>query len=110
MKFFVVTTTGYYWQAIKSFVKFVNRQHKYVWSCVEKLKYRIINRMFKLWKKILEHVKDYCEEAAIHGLRHIVSQRLAIFERSVSLGMDMKLLQTHHMCCSKATVLKFYTL
>ena len=66
--------------------------------------------MFKLWKKILEHVKDYCEEAAIHGLRHIVSQRLTIFERSVSLGMDMKLLQTHHMCCSKATVLKFYTL
>ena len=56
--------------------------------------------MFKLWKKILEHVKDYCEEAAIHGLRHIVSQRLAIFERSVSLGMDMKLLQTHHMCCN----------
>ena len=66
--------------------------------------------MFNFWKKILEHVKDYCEEAAIHGLRHIVSQRLTIFERSVSLGIDVKLLQTHHMCCSKTTVLKFYTL
>ena len=43
--------------------------------------------MFNFWKKILEHVKDYCEEAAIHGLRHIVSQRLTIFERSVSLDI-----------------------
>ena len=32
---------------------------------------------------LLRHVKEYCEEAAIHGPQHIVSPRLAILERLV---------------------------
>ena len=40
--------------------------------------------MINLCKKIAEHIKEYCEEAAIHGPQHIVSQRLAIFERLAS--------------------------
>ena len=40
--------------------------------------------MINLCKKIAEHIKEYCEAAAIHGPQHIVSQRLAIFERLAS--------------------------
>ena len=43
----------------------------------------IIIRMVNVFKIILQHIKEYCEEAAIHGPQHIVSQRLAIFERLV---------------------------
>ena len=43
----------------------------------------IIIRMVNFLKIILQHIKEYCEQAAIHGPQHIVSQRLAIFERLV---------------------------
>ena len=33
---------------------------------------------------ILQHIKEYCEQAAIHGPQHIVSQRLSRLERLVS--------------------------
>ena len=36
-----------------------------------------------MFRILLRHIKEYCEEAAIHGPQHIVSQRLAIFERLV---------------------------
>ena len=47
----------------------------------------IIIRMINVCKLILRHVKEYCQEAAIHGPQHIVSPRLAIFERLVLLPM-----------------------
>ena len=39
--------------------------------------------MINIFRILLRHVKDYCEEAAIHGPQHIVSPQLAIFERLV---------------------------
>ena len=47
----------------------------------------IMNRVVNVCKKILQHVKEYCQEAAIHGPQHIVSPRLAIFERLVLLPL-----------------------
>ena len=44
----------------------------------------IINRMVNIFKHILTHVKEYCEQAAIHGPQHIVSERLSRLERLVS--------------------------
>ena len=41
-------------------------------------------------KKILQHVKEYCQEAGIHGVQHIASPRLAIFERLVSKSFSWK--------------------
>ena len=38
-------------------------------------------KMVNIFRILLQHVKEYCEEAAIHGPQHIVSPRLAIFER-----------------------------
>ena len=43
----------------------------------------IMNRVVYFCKKILQHIKEYCQEAAIHGPQHIVNQRLAFFERLV---------------------------
>ena len=43
----------------------------------------IMNPLVYICKKILQHVREYCQEAAIHGPQHIVNQRLAIFERLV---------------------------
>ena len=43
----------------------------------------ICNGMFYFCRKILQHVKEYCDQAAIHGPQHFVSERLAIFERLV---------------------------
>ena len=40
-----------------------------------------ILKMVNIFRILLQHVKEYCEEAAIHGPQHIVSPRLAIFER-----------------------------
>ena len=48
----------------------------------------IIIRMINVCKLILRHVKEYCQEAAIHGPQHIVSPRLAIFERLVFRPAD----------------------
>ena len=47
----------------------------------------IMNRVVNVCKTILQHVKEYCQEAAIHGPQHIVSPRLAIFERLVLLPL-----------------------
>ena len=40
-------------------------------------------KMINIFWILLQHVKEYCEEAAIHGPQHIVSPRLAILERLV---------------------------
>ena len=37
--------------------------------------------MVNFCKLILLHVKEYCEQAAIHGPQHIVSERLSRLER-----------------------------
>ena len=42
---------------------------------------RIYSLLKMVIRILLQHVKEYCEEAAIHGPQHIVSPRLAIFER-----------------------------
>ena len=39
--------------------------------------------MVNIFRILLQHVKEYCEEAAIHGPQHIVSPQLAIGERLV---------------------------
>ena len=44
--------------------------------------------MVRFFKKILKHVAEYCEQAAIHGPQHIVAERLTIFERLVVLSKD----------------------
>ena len=41
------------------------------------------NTMVNFCKLILQHVKEYCEQAAIHGPQHIVSERLSRLERLV---------------------------
>ena len=33
---------------------------------------------------VIQHLKEYCEQAAIAGPKHIVSQRLSRLERLVS--------------------------
>ena len=40
-------------------------------------------KMVNIFWILLRHVKEYGEEAAIHGPQHIVSIRLAILERLV---------------------------
>ena len=47
----------------------------------------IYSRMVRFYKKILEHVAEYCEQAAIHGPQHIVSERLTRYERLVTIIM-----------------------
>ena len=39
-------------------------------------------------KKILRHVAEYCDQVAIHGLQHIVSERLTQYERLVINSID----------------------
>ena len=39
--------------------------------------------MVNIFRILLQHVIEYCEEAAIHGPQHIVSPQLAIRERLV---------------------------
>ena len=43
--------------------------------------------MVDILRTSLRHVKEYCEEAAIHGPQHIVAHRLAIFERFVPIQL-----------------------
>ena len=45
------------------------------------------NRMVNFCKLILQHVKEYCEQAAIHGPQHIVSERLLRLERLVKMSI-----------------------
>ena len=45
------------------------------------------NRMVNFGKLILQHVKEYCEQAAIHGPQHIVSERLSRLERLVTMSI-----------------------
>ena len=47
----------------------------------------IYSRMVRFYKKVLEHVAEYCEQAAIHGPQHIVSERLTRYERLVTIIM-----------------------
>ena len=44
-------------------------------------------RMVNFCKLILQHVKEYCEQAAIHGPQHIVSERLLRLERLVKMSI-----------------------
>ena len=46
--------------------------------------------MVNIFKHILTHVKEYCEQAAIHGPQHIVSERLSRLERLVSYRLMAK--------------------
>ena len=48
------------------------------------------NRMVNFCKLILQHVKEYCEQAAIHGPQHIVSERLSQLERLVTMYCEQK--------------------
>ena len=43
--------------------------------------------MVNVCRVILQHIKEYCEEAAIHGPQHIVAHRLAVFERLVPIQL-----------------------
>ena len=43
--------------------------------------------MVNVCRLILRHIKEYCEEAAIHGPQHIVAHRLAVFERLVPVQL-----------------------
>ena len=45
----------------------------------------IFKRLILIFRVILQHVKEYCEQAAIHGPQHIVAERLLIFERLVTI-------------------------
>ena len=45
------------------------------------------NIMVNFSKLILQHVKEYCEQAAIHGPQHIVSERLLRLERLVKMSI-----------------------
>ena len=45
-----------------------------------------MNPVVYICEKIVQHVKEYCQQAAMHGPQHIVNQRLAIFERLVLLA------------------------
>ena len=48
--------------------------------------------MVNIFQTLLRHLKEYCQEAAIHGPQHIVSPRLAIFERLVPIfGINERL-------------------
>ena len=40
--------------------------------------------MVNIFMHILQHIKEYCEQTAIHGPQHIVSERLTRLERLVS--------------------------
>ena len=40
--------------------------------------------MVNILKLLLQHIKEYCEAAAIHGPQHIVSRNLTRLERLVS--------------------------
>ena len=46
------------------------------------------NRMVNFLKLILQHVKEYCEQAAIHGPQHMVSERLTKLERLVTISFQ----------------------
>ena len=46
------------------------------------------NRMVNFGKLILQHVKEYCKQAAIHGPQHIVSERLSRLERLVTMSIQ----------------------
>ena len=55
----------------------------YVIPIIDSFDHLIFNKMVRFFKKILKHVAEYCEQAAIHGPQHIVSERLTILERFV---------------------------
>ena len=51
--------------------------------------YLSFSRMVRFFKIILQHVAEYCAQAAIHGPQHIVSERLSRFERLVTITITV---------------------
>ena len=49
----------------------------------------IFYRMVNIFKLILQHIKEYCQQAGIHGPKHIVSEKLTRLERLVSYKLFM---------------------
>ena len=44
--------------------------------------------MVNIFKLIIQHIKEYCEQAGIHGPQHIVSVQLTKLERLVSYSIS----------------------
>ena len=59
------------------------------------------HRMVNVCRLILRHIKEYCEEAAIHGPQHIVAHRLAIFERLVPIQLASDCIANDCICLEK---------
>ena len=57
--------------------------------------------MVNVCRLILRHIKEYCEEAAIHGPQHIVAHRLEIFERLVSIKLTSDCTVCFYFCLEK---------
>ena len=55
------------------------------------------SRMVRFFKIILQHVAEYCAQAAIHGPQHIVSERLSRFERFVTMINVIMLIGIHQL-------------
>ena len=57
--------------------------------------------MVNVCRVILQHIKEYCEEAAIHGPQHIVAHRLAVFERLVPIQLASDCTVHDYICLEK---------
>ena len=57
--------------------------------------------MVNVCRVILQHIKEYCEEAAIHGPQHIVAHRLAVFERLVPIQLAFDCTVHDYVCLEK---------
>ena len=57
--------------------------------------------MVNVCRVILQHIKEYCEEAAIHGPQHIVAHRLAVFERLVPIQLAFDCTVHDYICLEK---------
>ena len=57
--------------------------------------------MVNVCRAILQHIKEYCEEAAIHGPQHIVAHRLAVFERLVPIQLAFDCTVHDYVCLEK---------
>ena len=65
--------------------------------------------MVNVCRVILQHIKEYCEEAAIHGPQHIVAHRLAIFERLVPIQLASDF-TVHDSICLEKIIAQFEAL
>ena len=57
--------------------------------------------LVNLCKLILQHIKEYCEEAAIHGPQHIVAHQLAVLERLVLIQLASDYTVHDYICLEK---------